>query len=42
MQIVSIADNLYKMSKPVSGKNKKNNFKMLSAEISARVLSINP
>ena len=32
MQIVSTGDNLHKMSKSVSGKNKKKYFKMLSAE----------
>ena len=38
MQIVSIGDNLHGMSKPVSRKDKKNIFNLLSAELAQRVV----
>ena len=38
MQIVSIGDNLHKMSKPVSAKIRKKYFKMSSAETLPRVV----
>ena len=41
MQIVSIGDNLHKMSNSVSGKNKKNIINLSSAEFAQKKVKVN-
>ena len=41
MQIVSSGDNLHDMSKPISGKNKKNIVNLSSAELAQKVVKVN-
>ena len=39
MQVVSLGDNLHEMSKPFSGKNKKNIISLSSAKFAERVVN---